>query len=63
MSKVKVSAFSVSLDGFGAGPSQSLENPLGIRLAAASAIGFSLLGLFAFLKYNEKDVLRILSKE
>ena len=31
MSKVKVSAFSVSLDGFGAGPSQSLENPLGIR--------------------------------
>lgn len=31
MSKVKVSAFSVSLDGFGAGPQQSLENPLGVR--------------------------------
>jgi dihydrofolate reductase len=31
MSKVKVSAFSVSLDGFGAGPSQDLENPLGVR--------------------------------
>lgn len=29
MSKVKVAAFSVSLDGFGAGPEQSLEQPLG----------------------------------
>jgi dihydrofolate reductase len=26
-----VAAFSVSLDGFGAGPSQDLENPLGVR--------------------------------
>ena len=31
MSKVKVAAFSVSLDGFGAGPRQDLENPLGVR--------------------------------
>jgi dihydrofolate reductase len=31
MSKVKVSAFSVSLDGFGAGPRQDLQNPLGVR--------------------------------
>ena len=31
MSKVKVGAFSVSLDGFGAGPSQDLNNPLGLR--------------------------------
>lgn len=31
MSKVRVSSFSVSLDGYGAGPSQSLENPLGVR--------------------------------
>lgn len=31
MSKVRVAAFSVSLDGFGAGPNQSLENPLGVR--------------------------------
>lgn len=31
MSKVKVSAFSLSLDGFAAGPNQSLENPVGIR--------------------------------
>jgi dihydrofolate reductase len=31
MSKVKVTAFSVSLDGYGAGPDQSRENPLGKR--------------------------------
>ena len=31
MSKVKVAAFAVSLDGFGAGANQSLENPLGVR--------------------------------
>lgn len=30
MSKVRVSAFSISIDGFGAGPDQSLEQPLGI---------------------------------
>jgi dihydrofolate reductase len=28
--KVRVAGFSVSIDGFGAGPDQSLENPLGI---------------------------------
>jgi len=31
MSKVRVAAFSVSLDGFGAGPRQDLKNPLGVR--------------------------------
>ncbi len=31
MSKFKVAAFSVSLDGFGAGPRQDLQNPLGVR--------------------------------
>lgn len=31
MSKVSVSAFSVSLDGFGAGPNQSPKNPLGLN--------------------------------
>jgi dihydrofolate reductase len=31
MSKVRVAAFSVSIDGFGAGPSQDLQNPLGVR--------------------------------
>src|SRR5688572_19092388 len=30
MSKLRVTAFSISLDGYGAGPSQSLENPLGV---------------------------------
>ncbi|HRG46781.1 MAG TPA: dihydrofolate reductase family protein [Leptospiraceae bacterium] len=29
MSKLKVLCFSVSIDGFGAGPNQSLENPMG----------------------------------
>lgn len=31
MSKVRVAAFSISLDGFGAGPGQDLQNPLGVR--------------------------------
>jgi dihydrofolate reductase len=30
MTKVRVGGFSISLDGFGAGPEQSLENPLGL---------------------------------
>lgn len=30
MSKLRVHCFSVSLDGYGAGPNQSLENPLGV---------------------------------
>jgi dihydrofolate reductase len=30
MAKLRVNAFGISLDGFGAGPGQSLENPLGI---------------------------------
>src|SRR5262249_1258700 len=31
MTKVRVAGSSISLDGFGAGPEQSLENPLGKR--------------------------------
>ncbi|QIG51541.1 dihydrofolate reductase [Nordella sp. HKS 07] len=31
MSKLYVRAFSISVDGFGAGPDQSLENPLGLN--------------------------------
>ena len=31
MSKVRVGAFSISLDGYGAGPRQDLNNPLGVR--------------------------------
>jgi dihydrofolate reductase len=30
MSKVRVNNFGISLDGYGAGPNQSLENPLGV---------------------------------
>jgi dihydrofolate reductase len=30
MSKLRVSCFTISLDGFGAGPNQSLDNPLGV---------------------------------
>lgn len=31
MSKLRVQSFAVSLDGYGAGPDQDLQNPLGIR--------------------------------
>jgi dihydrofolate reductase len=30
MSKLRVESFTISIDGFGAGPNQSLENPLGL---------------------------------
>ncbi|MGZ5204722.1 MAG: dihydrofolate reductase family protein, partial [Caldimonas sp.] len=30
MSKLRIQSFSMSLDGYGAGPDQSLENPLGV---------------------------------
>ena len=31
VSRVRVAAFSISIDGFGAGPRQDLQNPLGVR--------------------------------
>jgi dihydrofolate reductase len=31
MPKVKIAAFSISIDAFGAGPRQALQNPLGVR--------------------------------
>lgn len=31
MSKLRVRSFSISIDGYGAGPNQDLENPLGVR--------------------------------
>lgn len=34
MGKVRVAAFGISLDGFGAGPDQGLENPLGVGFTA-----------------------------
>ena len=30
MSKLRVQSFAISIDGYGAGPSQDLQNPLGI---------------------------------
>ena len=30
MSKLRVHSFSISIDGFGAGPDQDLQNPLGV---------------------------------
>ncbi|MGH6616499.1 hypothetical protein [Sphingomonas sp.] len=31
MTKIRVGGFSTSVDGFGAGPDQDLDNPLGVR--------------------------------
>jgi hypothetical protein len=31
MSKLRVHSFGISLDGYGAGPEQSLQHPLGVR--------------------------------
>jgi dihydrofolate reductase len=31
MSKLRVQSFAISIDGYGAGPNQDLENPLGVR--------------------------------
>jgi dihydrofolate reductase len=31
MAKVRVQSFAISIDGFGAGPNQGLQNPLGVR--------------------------------
>src|SRR5215472_776182 len=39
MGMVRVAAFSISIDGFGAGPRQDIDNPLGVR-------GFELHGWF-----------------
>ena len=47
MSKVRVAAFSISLDGFGAGPRQDLQNPLGVR-------GFELHGWFRHTEVFKK---------
>jgi dihydrofolate reductase len=34
MSKLRVESFTVSLDGFGAGPNQDLNNPLGVGVTS-----------------------------
>lgn len=47
MSKLRVKAFSISLDGYGAGPDQTLENPLGV---GGMALHRWFLGTKTFLK-------------
>lgn len=42
---------------------KSPENPWGIRLSALAAVGFCILGMLLFLKYNEKHVLATLAKK
>lgn len=41
MSRLRVESFTVSLDGFGAGPRQDLDNPLGVGGTALHAWAFS----------------------
>jgi dihydrofolate reductase len=41
MSKLRVESFTISLDGFGAGPDQDLNNPLGVGGSALHAWAFS----------------------
>ena len=31
MSKVRIQSFAISIDGYGAGPNQDLQNPLGVN--------------------------------
>ena len=52
MSKLKVSAFSISIDGYGAGPQQSLENPLGV---GGSALLQWLFGTRTIQRQSGKD--------
>ncbi len=40
MSRLRVNAFAISIDGYGAGPDQSLENPLGVGGKAMHAWAF-----------------------
>jgi dihydrofolate reductase len=49
MSKVRVAAFSVSIDGFGAGLRQDLQNPLGVR-------GMELHGWFFHTEIFKKKI-------
>ena len=41
MSTLKASSFGVSIDGFGAAPHQTLENPLGVRGTALIECAFT----------------------
>jgi len=52
MPKLRVQSFSISLDGYGAGPEQSLENPLGV---GGMAIHRWLLATKSFKKLHGQD--------
>jgi dihydrofolate reductase len=52
MSKLRVASFTVSLDGYGAGPDQSRENPLGV---GGEALHDWLVGTRMFHKMSGKD--------
>ena len=41
MSRLRIESFSISIDGFGAGPHQSLEHPLGVGFTAAHEWAFA----------------------
>jgi len=41
MTKLRVESFTISIDGFGAGPDQSLENPLGVGGTALHGWAFA----------------------
>jgi dihydrofolate reductase len=60
MSKVRVNAFTIGIDGYGAGPDQDLENPLGV---GAGALHEWMVGTKTFQKMigrplNGKEVAR-----
>lgn len=40
MTQVRVGCFTISLDGYGAGPRQDLDNPLGIEGMDLRALGY-----------------------
>ena len=41
MTKLRVESFTISIDGFGAGPDQSLKNPLGVGGTALHGWAFA----------------------
>ncbi|RJT37355.1 dihydrofolate reductase [Mesorhizobium waimense] len=52
MSKLRVNAFTLSLDGYGAGPDQTLTNPLGV---GGEALHKWMIGTRTFRKMTGKD--------
>lgn len=50
MSKVRVNAFSISIDGYGAGPDQALDNPMGV---GGMALHQWVLGTKTFRKMHD----------